>query len=96
MPDYHRIEYEDARQWFAQNLERPTRLSVSRRPHAKAQALSWFKSSSSEHLRQMRRIKALLEDHGIVVEVIQTERPGFVVYEDAFQIVAYPFADTST
>jgi hypothetical protein len=26
--------------------------------------------------------------------MIKTERPGYVVYEDQFQIVAVPFADS--
>jgi hypothetical protein len=30
------------------------------------------------------------------VKVIKTHRPGYVVYEDEFQIAAYPFSDTPT
>ena len=37
---------------------------------------------------------SILETQGVVVEVIETQRPGYVVYEDEFQIVAEPFADT--
>jgi hypothetical protein len=30
----------------------------------------------------------------VAVEMITTERPGFLVYEDEYQVVAEPFADT--
>ena len=36
----------------------------------------------------------ILEKHGIVVEMLETERPGYVVYEDDVQVVAEPFSDT--
>jgi len=36
---------------------------------------------------------ALLDNHGVRVEMIKTTRPGYVIYEDNFQIVAVPFTD---
>ena len=33
---------------------------------------------------------------GVAVEMIKTERPGYIVYEDEYQIAAYPLADTKT
>jgi hypothetical protein len=38
----------------------------------------------------------ILEAHGVVVERIRTQRPGYIVYEDEHQVAAYPFADTPT
>ena len=38
----------------------------------------------------------LKERYGIEVEIITTTRPGYIVYEDRFQVAAYPFADTPT
>ncbi len=32
----------------------------------------------------------------VKVEVIRTERPGYIVYEDEFQVTAEPFAETHT
>jgi hypothetical protein len=37
----------------------------------------------------------VLKECAVAVEMITTERPGCVVYEDDFQPVAEPFADTS-
>ena len=53
-----------------------------------------FKDSAHAHLERVRRLVALLESSVVAVEMITTERPGYFVYEDEFQIVAEPFADT--
>jgi len=37
---------------------------------------------------------ALLKRHDVPVRMIKSDRPGYVVYEDGFQIVAVPFADS--
>ena len=42
----------------------------------------------------MRECQRIIEAHGIVVEMLVTEQPDKIVYEDAYQVVAYPFADT--
>ncbi|WP_146035703.1 hypothetical protein [Methylopila sp. Yamaguchi] len=84
------------REWFADNLPVPNRFSVSARPNRKSQAISWFKSTSKDSIAHIRDYAAVLEEYGVLVEMIQTARPGFVVYEDPYQIVAYPFADTDT
>lgn len=83
-------------EWFKKNLKKPRRLAVSRKPHAKAQALSWFKDTSREHIAQMHEYGRLLGLYGVAVEMLVTERPGYIVYEDVFQVAAYPFSDTPT
>jgi hypothetical protein len=55
--------------------------------------ISWFKATAEEHISKIRELIALLENHGVRVEMIKTTRPGYVIYEDNFQIVAVPFAD---
>lgn len=42
----------------------------------------------------MRTLAGLLGAHGYTVEMLKTNRPGFIVYEDDAQIAAEPFADT--
>jgi hypothetical protein len=90
--DAERLQLLDA--WFKSNLPVPTRFSLSSRPHAKAQALSWFRDSATEHISRMRGYHHLLDAYGISVAMLRTNRPGYIVYEDAHQVVAYPFADT--
>ena len=82
--------------WFGRHLSKPDRLTISSRPHRKAQAISWLKESAVEHMAQMRAMVLILEAHGLVVDRIRTKRPGYIVYEDEHQAAAYPFADTPT
>ena len=80
--------------WFTQNLPVPRRFAKSRAPRAKNVAISWFKDSAVEHIRKMHEVVQILAAHGIPVDVITTDRPGYVVYEDAHQITAEPFRDS--
>ncbi len=92
-------EYEEAflrelLDWFNKNLEAPTKFTNSKPPYyrKKKKAISWFKESATEHIKKMRDIIAILENHGVSVSMITTERPGYVVYEDDSQVVAEPFS----
>lgn len=84
------------RDWFNENLEKPEAFARSKKPQAKSVAISWFKDSAKEHISKMYEITAILEAHGIGVEVIKTARPGYVVYEDDYQVTAEPYAETQT
>lgn len=41
-------------------------------------------------------VEGTSDAHGIEVEVLHTERPGYVVYEDEYQVAAEPFTETLT
>jgi hypothetical protein len=81
------------RQWFNDHLEKPTRFTASKPPYyrKKSKAISWFKASAREHLAHARALVAILENHGVSVRMLKTQRVGYVVYEDEYQIVAEPF-----
>ena len=53
-------------------------------------ALSWFHPRATRPIEKVRSIAALLEEHGIVVDMIKTDDPGIVIYEDGWQVVAKP------
>lgn len=93
---YEHDRVQGAVAWLNRNLKRPASFNRSSRPHALEKALSWFKDSAVEHIGMMREMAAMLEAHGVLVDVITTDRPGYITYEDDFQIVAEPFADTPT
>jgi hypothetical protein len=82
--------------WFKKNLKVPDRLSLSPRANRKAQAISWFKDTATEHISKMREYQTILERYGLRIHVIKSKRLGYVVYEDAHQVAAYPFSDTPT
>ncbi len=44
----------------------------------------------------MRVMAHILEAHGVHTEMIKTPRPGYIVYEDEFQVTAEPFGETCT
>ncbi|WP_291394550.1 hypothetical protein [Acinetobacter sp.] len=94
--DYEQTYYDEIYDWFRKNLKKPDSFARSSKPHAKNVALSWFKDTADEHISKMYEVTYLLRAHGISVEILSTERPGYVVYEDQFQIVAEPFKETCT
>ena len=94
-------EYEEEqllriRDWFDNNLDRPLAFSKSSKVHAKNVAISWFKDTATEHISRMYELKTIIENYGIIVDVIRTQRPGYIVYEDAYQVTAEPYAETAT
>lgn len=89
-------EEEDDRigEWFDRNLRKPTRFTASKPPYyrKRSKAISWFKDSAHEHIARVRALVAILQRHGVAVRMLRTERVGYVVYEDEYQIAAEPFA----
>jgi hypothetical protein len=82
------------RRWFNKNLEKPKRFTASKPPFYRKpnKAISWFKDTARDHLTHVRDLVGILENHGISVQMLKTDRVGYVVYEDEYQIVAEPFA----
>jgi len=90
----HEMEQDDLiGEWFDKNLRKPNRLTAAKPPfyRKKNRAISWFKDSAREHISQVRSLVAILRAHGISVQTLKTDRVGYVVYEDEYQIVAEPF-----
>ncbi len=90
-------EVEAGLAWFRANLPIPDRFnrSTSKGFNERAtKGIAWFKPSAREALARIRELIEVLQRNGIGVEMITTNRPGYVVYEDDFQIVAEPFRDT--
>jgi hypothetical protein len=85
--------------WFDKNLETPARFNRTKSKgfyRRKTRGIAWFKDTASDHLARMHQIKAILERYGHPVLMLSETRIGFVIYDDAYQIVAEPFADTQT
>ena len=97
MPPYGQVaEWDEQRlseleDWFNAHLEKPERVARSRRPNGHHAAISWFKGTAVEHIARARELAALLEQYGVPTLMLTTDRPGYVVYEDEFQIAAEPF-----
>ena len=94
---YEREHHDAIRRWFDQNLEKPKRFTNSKPPYyrKKSKAISWFKDSANEHISKIWELAAILQAHGVHVRILKTDRPGYIVYEDEYQVTAEPFADAT-
>jgi uncharacterized protein YqgQ len=39
----------------------------------------------------MYELKQILDSYGIIVEIVRRKDPGYIVYEDEYQIAAIPY-----
>ena len=86
--------HQNLRVWFNKYLPTPDKFNVSKNKKAKDIGISWYKDTAKEHIKKMRELVALLENHGISTKMIREEKVGYIVYEDEFQVTAVPFSDT--
>src|SRR5262249_13308456 len=91
---YELDDYGSILVWFNENLARPTRFTNSKPPYDRrsSKAICWFKNTAQEHLEWAWQMVAMLRNHQVEVQLLKAKRVGYVVYEDAHQIVAEPFA----
>jgi hypothetical protein len=85
--------------WFEKNLETPTRFNRTKSKgfyRRKTRGIAWLKDTATEHLSRMHQVKAVLEQYGHPVVMLSESRVGYVIHDDAFQVVAEPFSDTQT
>jgi hypothetical protein len=94
-PDLH-DQLDQALTWLDAHVEAPDRFTRSNKKDKPGLAISWFKDSAHDCLQRMRTVCRVLNEHGIPTEMITSDRPGYIVFEDDWQIAAVPFADTST
>ena len=97
LTEAQRRELDDLLQWFEEHLDTPTRFNKTRSKgwyRRAPKGLSWLKPTAEAHLERLRSLVAILEDNDLQVYMIKTRNPGYVVYEDDYQVVAEPFKDT--
>lgn len=80
-------ELNELRAWFSQNLEKPTSFGRG----TLRRGICWFKTGSTKHISRIWEMVHILERNGIHVKKIRTDKPGYVIYEDEWQLVAEPF-----
>lgn len=70
--------------WFNKNLPHPPKSFTAGR------AIFWFKSSAEESIRKIWELVHVLHQHEHFVEVQKYRRLGNILYEDKFQVAAFP------
>jgi len=77
--------------WVEENLETPARFNRTTSKgfyRRKTRGISWFKDTATQHLARMHQITAILEKYGHSVVMLSEARVGYVIHDDAFQVVA--------
>jgi hypothetical protein len=74
--------------WFGKHLEKPTSLGRDKFRFG----ICWFKAESTEHVSRIWEMVRILERNHIYVKKIRTDKPGYVIYEDGWQLVAEPLS----
>jgi hypothetical protein len=80
-------ELYEIRAWFNENLEKPTSFGRG----TLHLGICWFKTGSVQHISRVYEMVRILERNGVPVQKIKTNKPGYVIYEDEWQLVAEPF-----
>lgn len=80
--------------WFNQYLKKPGKFSRKKTNSEHTRGISRFKESAKEHIAKMYELKIALEEHDVYIEVLITDTPWYIVYEDKIQIVAEPYKET--
>lgn len=80
-------ELNEVQAWFNNNLEKPASFGRDRL----CLGICWFKTGATAHISRIWEMVQILERNGIYVKKIRTDRPGYVIYEDEWQLVAEPF-----
>ena len=70
--------------WFERNL---------RAPAVPQTAIFWFKGDGNECTRRVWDLAGFLRANNVPVRILKTREPGYIEYEDRFQIAAVPFRD---
>jgi hypothetical protein len=75
-----------------QEVPIPTRFARRRNGyHKETHGVSWAKAESTEFVRHLYAIADIVRRYDASVDIVRTTRPGHVVYEDDWQVVAEPF-----
>jgi hypothetical protein len=79
---------EETYAWFNENLPCPPFGANLRSGAWTPEAVAWFRDDAGEPLRRIWDLVHLLRENGVPVRLVTTDRPGKIVYRDAYQIVA--------
>lgn len=82
--DYQIDFLEDIFKYFNDNLPIPP---YSRKNIPK-DAIAWFKDSAKVFISKMWDLVAILEENEVSTRVLKTDKPGMILYEDEFQVLA--------
>ncbi|HET8782296.1 MAG TPA: hypothetical protein VFM63_07755 [Pyrinomonadaceae bacterium] len=89
LPDYEYDALREPMNWFDEHLKTPYDFRLEPADLAD-RSVCWFRSTAKEHLRRAWEMVAVLEERDILIRMIKTEDPGYILYEDEVQVLAFP------
>ena len=78
-----REQLEEVLEWFADYLHTPRIFDPCR-------AVFWYKQNANQFINRMWELANLLRLHGHFIEIQRCHRLANVIFEDNFQVAAYP------
>jgi len=92
LSDHDYGELADLMRWFRLNLKGPLEHRLQK-PWRARQSICWFKSDAYEHVKHAWQVRNVLERNDVFMQVIKSRTAGYIIYEDAAQVLAQPSAD---
>jgi len=92
LSDHDYAELADLMRWFRLNLKGPFEHRL-RKPWRAQRSICWFKSDADEHVKHAWQMMNVLERNDVFMQVIKSRTAGYIIYEDAAQVLAQPSAD---
>lgn len=81
----------DANRWYDAAYPNPSHADPTVYDHElNPHAAAWFKITAGELVERVEGYLAILDRHGVGYEILRTDRPGRIIYEDPYQVVAVP------
>ena len=93
-PSWILDELETEFDWFGQYLPLPGRIARDFKRRRTVWGICWFDPAFKEAISRAHYCAWLIEEGGLPVRPIKTERPREIIWQDACQIVSKPTAET--
>jgi hypothetical protein len=72
--------------WFQDNLPNPPFYDDVN----PGKPITWFKTATTAHmLNKLQPLMEMLDKHNVPYDVVYTDYPGKIVYEDEYQVAVY-------
>ena len=85
---YESERLEEIFDWLNEHLPCPPFGEKLRSGEWTRDAVTWFRPEAKGPIGRMWDIVAILQEHGVSIRMVTSERPGKIVYEDDYQVVA--------
>lgn len=74
--------FADIDAWFTRELPEPPFYGDGN----SIKAITWFKRSASHFVAAVQPLQLLLERYDVPYDIVETDDPGDIIYEDEFQV----------